>query len=80
MLGSKSNPQFISHKELEYNAESKTQYLHNDTLCFRMFEVTVHRGNNHISMLYNMHVKRIYNTSNLKLILAYCPTITEIPV
>ena len=47
-----TSPQVISHKELEYNAESNTQYLHNDTLCFRVFKVTVHRGNNHIFMLW----------------------------
>ena len=49
VLGSMTNPQVISHKELEYNTESNT---HNDTPCFRMFKVTVHRGNNHISMLW----------------------------
>ena len=32
----------ISHMELHYNAE---EYLHKDTLCFRVSKVTVHRGN-----------------------------------
>ena len=85
VLGSMKNPQVISHNELEYNVESNTQYLHNDTLCFRVFKVTVHKGNNHIFMLWRYgclvyHVKRIYNTTNLKHILAYYPTITEISV
>ena len=52
VLGSMTNPQVISHKELEYNAESNTQYLHNDALCFRVFKVTIHRGNNDIFMLW----------------------------
>ena len=32
----------ISHMDLLYNAE---EYLHKDTLCFRVSKVTVHRGN-----------------------------------
>ena len=35
----------IPHKGLEYNADNNTEYLHNDTLCFRVSKVIIHIGN-----------------------------------
>ena len=35
---------FISSADLGYNVNENTQYLHNNTLCFRVSKVTVHTG------------------------------------
>ena len=43
--GSRITDQFISHMELPYNADNNTEYLHNDTLCFRVSKVIIHTGN-----------------------------------
>ena len=43
--GSQITYQFISHMELPYNANNNTEYLHNDTLCFRVSKVIIHTGN-----------------------------------
>ena len=43
--GSRLEPQVIPHKDLEYNADNNTEYLHNDTLCFRVPKVIIHTGN-----------------------------------
>ena len=44
----------IPHKELHYNADKNTEYLHNDTLCFRVSKVTIHTGNKTYCILYNI--------------------------
>ena len=36
---------FIAHSSLPYNADNNTEYLHNDTLCFRVSKVMIHTGN-----------------------------------
>ena len=46
--------QFISHMELPYNANNNTEYLHNDTLCFRVSKVIIHTGNKTYCILYNI--------------------------
>ena len=46
--------QVIPHKELEYNANNNTEYLHNDTLCFRVSKVIIHTGNKTYCILYNI--------------------------
>ena len=45
---------FISHMELPYNADNNTEYLHNDTLCFRVSKVIIHTGNKTYCILYNI--------------------------
>ena len=35
----------IPHQHLPYNADNNTEYLHNDTLCFRVSKVIIHTGN-----------------------------------
>ena len=37
--------QVIPHMKLPYNADNNTEYLHNDTLCFRVSKVIIHTGN-----------------------------------
>ena len=44
--------QVIPHKELEYNADNNTEYLKNDTLCFRVTKVIIHTGNKTYCILY----------------------------
>ena len=46
--------QVISHKELPYNADNNTEYLCNDTLCFRVSKVIIHTGNKTYCILYNI--------------------------
>ena len=46
--------QAITHKELEYNADNNTEYLHNDTLCFRVSKVIIHTGNKTYCILYTI--------------------------
>ena len=43
--GSGVKLEVIPHKDLEYNADNNTEYLHNDTLCFRVSKVIIHTGN-----------------------------------
>ena len=52
--GSVVKPQVVPHKELEYNADNNTEYLHNDTLCFRVSKVIIHTGNKTYCILYNI--------------------------
>ena len=54
--GSQTKPQVIPHKELPYNADNNTEYLHNDTLCFRVSKVIIHTGNKiyYTCILYNI--------------------------
>ena len=52
--GSQTIGQFISHMELLYNADNNTEYLHNDTLCFRVSKVIIHTGNKTYCILYNI--------------------------
>ena len=52
--GSLLEPQVIPHKDLEYNADNNTEYLHNDTLCFRVSKVIIHTGNKTYCILYNI--------------------------
>ena len=47
-------PQVIPHMELPYNADNNTEYLHNDTLCFRVSKVIIHTGNKTYCILYNI--------------------------
>ena len=46
--------QVISHMELSYNADNNTEYLHNDTLCFRVSKVIIHTGNKTYCILYSI--------------------------
>ena len=46
--------QFIPHSSLPYNADNNTEYLHNDTLCFRVSKVIIHTGNKTYCILYNI--------------------------
>ena len=46
--------QVLSHMELPYNADNNTEYLHNDTLCFRVSKVIIHTGNITYCILYNI--------------------------
>ena len=46
--------QFVPLKDLEYNADNNTEYLHNDTLCFRVSKVIIHTGNKTYCILYNI--------------------------
>ena len=46
--------QFIPHSSLPYNANNNTEYLHNDTLCFRVSKVIIHTGNKTYCILYNI--------------------------
>ena len=50
--GSWFQPEVIPHKELEYNADNNTEYLKNDTLCFRVTKVIIHTGNKTYCILY----------------------------
>ena len=52
--GSRMKYKVIPHKELEYNADNNTEYLHNDTLCFRVPKVIIHTGNKTYCILYNI--------------------------
>ena len=52
--GSWVKHQVIPHKDLEYNADNNTEYLHNDTLCFRVSKVIIHTGNKTYCILYNI--------------------------
>ena len=52
--GSWLESQVIPHKDLEYNANNNTEYLHNDTLCFRVSKVIIHTGNKTYCILYNI--------------------------
>ena len=52
--GSVVKPQVIPHKDLEYNADNNTEYLHNDTLCFRVSKVIIYTGNKTYCILYNI--------------------------
>ena len=52
--GSRITGQFITHMELPYNADYNTEYLHNDTLCFRVSKVIIHTGNKTYCILYNI--------------------------
>ena len=52
--GSQTTGQFISNMELPYNADNNTEYLHNDTLCFRVSKVIIHTGNKTYCILYNI--------------------------
>ena len=45
---------FISFADLHYNPNNKTEYLHNDTLCFRVSKVIIHTGNKTYCILYNI--------------------------
>ena len=36
--------QFISHDNVEYNPDKNTQYVHNDTMCFRISKVSFPTG------------------------------------
>ena len=58
--GSQITNQFISHMELPYNANNNTEYLHNDTLCFRVSKVIIHTGNKTYCILYNITYMHIY--------------------
>ena len=46
--------EFIPHSNLPYNADNNTEYLHNDTLCFRVSKVIIHTGNKTYCILYNI--------------------------
>ena len=46
--------QFILQSSLPYNANNNTEYLHNDTLCFRVSKVIIHTGNKTYCILYNI--------------------------
>ena len=46
--------QFIPNSSLLHNANSNTEYLHNDTLCFRVSKVIIHTGNKTYCILYNI--------------------------
>ena len=46
--------QVIPHKDLEYNADNNTEYLCNDTLCFRVSKVIIHTGIKTYCILYNI--------------------------
>ena len=46
--------QVVPHMELPYNADNNTEYLHNDTLCFRVSKVIIHTGNKTYCILYNI--------------------------
>ena len=50
--------QVVPHMELPYNADNNTEYLHNDTLCFRVSKVIIHTGNKTYCILYNMYTYR----------------------
>ena len=52
--GSGVNPEVIPHKVLQYNTDNNTEYLHNDTLCFRVSKVIIHTGNKTYCILYNI--------------------------
>ena len=43
--GGLTQGQFIPHSSLTYNADNNTEYLCNDTLCFRVSKVIIHTGN-----------------------------------
>ena len=53
-LHSGTREQFVRHQELEYNVDNNTEYLHNDTLCFRVSKVIIHTGNKTYCILYNI--------------------------
>ena len=46
--------QFILQPSLPYNTNNNTEYLHNDTLCFRVSKVIIHTGNKTYCILYNI--------------------------
>ena len=46
--------EFIPHSSLPYNADNNTEYLQNDTLCFRVSKVIIHTGNKTYCILYNI--------------------------
>ena len=48
---------FISFADLHYNPNNKTEYLHNDTLCFRVSKVIIHTGNKTYCILYKNNKK-----------------------
>ena len=52
----------ISHMELPYNADNNTEYLHNDTLCFRVSKVIIHTGNKTYCILYNITYMYAYRS------------------
>ena len=35
---------FILHSDIQYS-DNKTEYLHDDTLCFRVYKTIIHIGN-----------------------------------
>ena len=45
-------PQVISFKELQYNPDNNTEYLHDDTLCFRVSKVIICTGNEYYITLH----------------------------
>ena len=51
---SRVKPQVVPHMELPYNADNNTEYVHNDTLCFRVSKVIIHTGNITYCILYNI--------------------------
>ena len=50
----RGHPDFISFADLGYNPNANTEYLHNDTLCFRVSKVIIHTGNKTYCILYNI--------------------------
>ena len=57
---SRTKGQFIPHSSLPYNADNNTEYLHNDTLCFRVSKVIIHTGNKTYCILYNITYMYMY--------------------
>ena len=51
---SQMKEQFVPNSSLLYNADNNTEYLHNDTLCFRVSKVIIHTGNKTYCTLYNI--------------------------
>ena len=63
--------QFIIQSSLPYNANNNTEYLHNDTLCFRVSKVIIHTGNKTYCILYNIDSVHIH-VSYIVLYLVQC--------
>ena len=40
--GGQGKPDFISHSDLEYNANYNTEYINNDKLCFVISKIIIH--------------------------------------
>lgn len=44
IIGRPGVEKFLAHDKLLYNAERKTQYLKNDTLCIGVVKVTLNKN------------------------------------